>query len=432
MSYTVVPAGNQFDRENRTHWRPKLRPGFFYIKDRLYYLFAKKQTIYVIELKELRWELAAAPVGGTGSLQIEGVPWENYWVEGRTLVVPLQGIDGVANYWAHLHWDETRWNSFKTAIEALPDNAVNFSYDFLTWSTGSHEYTSGNATETLYMREADVEHHMPNILVPGTPVVITDDTKKLGDARDYQLQFKVTEPRRSVLFNMYVNAVENPHFARGVIGSPSGAAKWYFTDPITMHRISGSGYVGTGVVDIHGTGKLVQDVLVEGDHPVVVQAWARAINGPVTGWLELAFKTPGSGFPIVDGTGGFLAYEPNFTVYSVRVSGSLDEAWSRISIVLGEGTEFDPSEASFPDVCDRMEVRVHGAGTQWGAVAVHQDALRPGQYNYVDDRATVEFETDPSGFWRFDPSGPVQLRGSQGLPGHHRGWRAHGRGPRTG
>lgn len=405
MSYSIVPGTGSYFEEQRMNWRPKLRPGHFYIKDRLYYLFANKRTVTARDLRELRWELVGAPVAGTGSLQLEGVPWTNYHVEGRTLVVKLLGLEGDADYWANLGWDEAQWNEFKNAIETLPDNAVDFTYMYNTWNSGTHEYDSGTLTEKLYTRDSETEHHLPNDYVPGTPIVITDDTKELWDARDHQLQFHSSEPRRSVYFNMYANLLGNPHFAMAMSGASGTPAKWYPTDPMGVQRMLGSGYVGTGYMQIDGTGKLVQDVLVPGGHPVVVEAWARTANGPVTGYLELAFKQPGSGHPLVDTTGGFLSYEPDFTTYSVRQSGSVGSEWTRISIVLGTGNEFDPADALYPDICDRMEVRCHGSGTIFGAVQLKQGALRAGQYNYVDDKATVEYETDGSGFYRFRPSG---------------------------
>ena len=89
---SVVPAVVQFDELRRTRWRLKMRSGYLWIQDRLYYLYAKKRAIYYRDTRELRAELAGLPVDGTFQVKVEGIPWTNWHLEGRTIVVSLMGL----------------------------------------------------------------------------------------------------------------------------------------------------------------------------------------------------------------------------------------------------------------------------------------------------------------------------------------------------
>ena len=395
---TIFPASGHVDPDRREHWRPKLRAGYFFVKDRQYYLFARKRTIYVRDAMELRQELAGIPVEGTMSVKIEGIPWDNWWIEGRDLVISLLDIAGQAAYWAELEWDISRWDFFKTAIEALPENQVEISYDYLDWNDApaptGQKFDVNSITQVFQIGDAERTYHLPDDYVSGSPVVITDDSKWFSDGRDHRLQFRITEPRRSIEFNMYENVAHNPHFHRGMSGVP---AAWYITDPTGFSWVDGTGYVMDRYLRAYPTGRAVQEVPVTGN-PWAFEVW---IRGSGQALLELAYKSASG---LVDQYGANIGWDPDFGVYSHRVTGLAEDSWTRLSTVVGDGTEFDPTDALFPDICDAVEVRLGALSgyVEFGAVQV-RNAPRAALYNYVDPTGTIEYETDPSGFWRLHP-----------------------------
>ena len=401
---SVVPAVVQFDELRRTRWRLKMRSGYLWIQDRLYYLYAKKRAIYYRDTRELRAELAGLPVDGTVQVKVEGIPWTNWHLEGRTIVVSLMGLEGRAGYCANLTWDLSLLDFFKSGAEAAPDNFINVAYDYKAWNATTKGFDVNSIVENFRIGSMDVLHRMPADYVRGAPVVITDDTVKPWDGRGTQLQFKIVEPSREIQVNGEPNLVLNPHFSEYPTGQPSVPGRWYLTEPTGAARVEGSGYVDRAMLAIDGTGKVAQDVEVVGGSPVVVEAWYQG-DGSGEAFLELAFKTPASGRQIVDTSGNPIGWDPDFGVYSVRVSGQVSRDWSRLSVVLGQGTEFDPADALYPDVCDRIEIRLwknSANRVRFGAVR-SAVGVRPGQYIYVPDSGTVEYETDPSGFYRHHP-----------------------------
>jgi hypothetical protein len=72
--------------------------------------------------------------------------------------------------------------------------------------------------------------------------------------------------------------------------------------------------------------------------------------------------------------------------------------------VIGDGTEFDPTDALFPDICDAIEVRLGALSgyVDFGAVQM-RNAPRAALYNHVSPTGTIEYEIDPSGMWRLHP-----------------------------
>ena len=401
---TVVQAVVQHDELRRTRWRLKLRSGYMWIRDRMYYLYAKKRAIYYRDTRELRSELAGLPVDGTVAVKVEGIPWSSWHIEGREIVVSLMGLEGRAGYWANLNWGSTPWDFFKSSAEAGADNYVAVAYDYKTWNATTKSFDVYSLTENFRIGAMDVAHRMPSDYVRGAPVIFTDDTILPWDGRESQLQFKIVEPTRELQLNGETNLVLNPHFNVAVSGSPQTPARWYLTTPSGASREDGSGYVGNNFLAVDGTGAVLQDVEILGGNPVVVEAWYQGDGSGYAG-LELAFKTSASGRPIVDPSGVIIGYDPDFGVYSVRTSGQVTNEWTKVSLVLGQGTEFDPADALYPDICDRIEVRLRNESSsrvRFGAVRLAV-GVRPGQYMYVPDSGTLEYETDPSGFYRHHP-----------------------------
>lgn len=404
MAY-IVPVESSYEEIRKTHRRPRIKVGYLWVKDRLYYLYARKGTVKVRDTVELRKELSCYPVSGVPEVSVEGVPWRNWWLEGRDIVVRLENLTEQDGYWSQLEYDDSYWGFFKSAMEYLPDNEVCVKYSCLNWN--SEPYPSGqmfeavDATGCFRIYEADSQKHiMPSGYVENEPVVITDHTKIPSDARDYQLQFRITQPSREIEFNKHDNKVRNPHFARGLYGSGAVPASWYAPNPTGALRTLGSGYVGEYFMRVQPTGMVLQDIEVS-SQPLTLEMWTR---GGIPR-LELAFKRSGPPETIIDLDGNVIGTDPNFSVSSHCIEGQMAEwpDWAHTSVVIGEGTEFEPADIQLPE-CDLLEVRLVAASGQvdFGAVQL-SDARRAGQYNYVDPNATVEYEKSREGFYRHYP-----------------------------
>jgi hypothetical protein len=400
MTTTVADASGQFTVERRTNWRPKLKSGYFFIKDRKYFLYARKSTVIFRDTMELRHPLVGMPTGNNIEVLVEGVKWSNYRIEGRDLVVSLQDLESQAGYWGQLDWDLSYWDFFKTVCELNPDNYVRITYEFRQWDSTNNEYITGNVSQDIRIGDCSLAYRMPDDYVRGAPTVITDDEITPQDERQHRLQFHIVEPTRELEFNMAQNLLRNPHFKSGPSGLPTGAAYWYFNTPTGLSRMTGSGYVGDKYLQLMGTGKAIQETVIGSGETIVAEAWMR---GSGQGCLELAYKHSGSGRPIVDQSGAVLAYDPNFDAWSYRKYLTLGTGWAQISAVLGDGTEFDPSDALLPDICDLLEFRLWVAGSgQAGATRVFVGP-RPRPYEHLSTGATIEYEADPSGFYRPRP-----------------------------
>jgi hypothetical protein len=394
----IIQASGQYTQERRTHWKPKLRAGHFSVRDRRYYLYANKRTIYYRETKQLRHPLAGLPTGSGIAVKVGGVPWSNYYIHGRDLVVSLEDLESSAGYWASIAYDNSNWDHFKFPGEFLPDNQITIAYQYIQWNSTTKAFDANTLTETFRIGDCELSHQMPSDFVGGAPIVITGDDRLQTDEADHQIQFKLVPPRE-LQFNMASNYLRNPHFAVYPSGHPTGLARWYVNDPAGIARTEGTGYVGTAFLRVDGTGKVLQEAVVASGMRYVAEVWHRTFTSG-TAILELAYKTSGSGIPIVDQTGAVLAYDPNLEAYSYRKTAAAGSGWAQLAIPIGTGTEFDPTEALFPDTCDRIEFRIWASGqVDFGAARLIQGDAS-GEYCWINDRATVEYETDPSGFYR--------------------------------
>jgi len=399
MALDINPALDNYTEAERVHRRPALRPGYLSVKDRVYYLYARKSTCIARDMIELRHPLNCYPISGEPQTKVEGLPWDSR-VVGRDLVLRLKNAIERPGYWGGQVLDNDQLGFFKSSACLLPDNEVVVTYNCQEWQ--AEPYPSGQffaaqeVTEAFRIIDCDSRYLTPSGYQPHAPIVITDESHLPIDCRGHQLQFRCRGDETE--FNDLDNMIRNPHFDVCVEGDPYNAARWYCPCSGDITRVEASGYVGDHVLQVHNTGcPAIQEVDVEGQ-PLTLDVWAR---GSGEAEIQVAYKTPTH--TIVDADGAFLANDPDFGCYSfhkTEVCKSWPD-WSHITIVMAEGSRFDPADTKYPTSCERIGVRLCSASgeVEYGAVRLHR-GVRAAQYTYLDPFSTVEYELEDSELYR--------------------------------
>jgi len=144
------------------------------------------------------------------------------------------------------------------------------------------------------------------------------------------------------------------------------------------------------------------------DRPTSISAYCRMEGtGYVgTGYLEIAFKTDSG--QIIDANGSVIGMDPDIGPYSIRKSVVLNgKDWTRITIVTGQDDDVEPTDDIIPANIEEIEVRLHGGGTgpiEFDAVQVEENKF-VSQYGYIGPSSTVEFEQSATGIYSPDPTG---------------------------
>lgn len=406
----IIPALSTYNLPTRYRWMPKFRAGQFYIGDRKYYLYAQKKCLRLEQCQLVTADLASAPYAVT-DVELDGIAYSNYKVAGQSIILDLEDIDSHIGYWAKFTWDATRWDYFSAGFVLSDDTQITVKYTTLVWDSVNHQFTVTAVTQYIRLGDTTKIYKIPDTPIPDTPVVITDDSKLPTDARSYAIEYDVA-PDGAITFNAETNYAPNPNFTVAPTGYPHYPYDWELVDT-TGHifRTSGTGYVGLYTLRMHDpTGKARAIITMGPDEPLTLSAWARMSGEGTTGvaYVEMAFRD--SSGNILDADGNTIGADPDIVPYSVRASASLSgREWTRAHVSAGESTSFETADCVLPDDMTEVEIRLWGTGTgpiDFSAVQL-EHRLSPTQYGYIGPASTVEYETDPTGIWRPDPTGIV-------------------------
>lgn len=406
----IIPANSTYTIPDRDRWVPKVRAGHFFIGDRRYYLYASKKTVRLEQCRRMRFPLAGAPVGDV-VCRLEGVPYTNFEIQGTDAVLNLEDIESHISYWAQFVWDARKWGYFDAGFILTDDSVVDFDYQTLVWNTSTHGFDTIAINQHTTFRDGVESYQLPDTPIPGTPIVITDDSKLATDGRSYAIEFDV-DGEGNIDLNAVRNYVLNPNMeVTPSGGSPNYPSDWLLGDTTgAIRRYPGTGYVGAWTCWFDGatTGKVRQEVDIDADTPLSLIAKVRMAGTGTAGigYLEMAFKGTGGN---IYGTGGsIIGADPDPAPFSLRDQISVTTAdWAELSLVAGPNDTFEPTDGVIPSDITEVEVRFHGTGTgpmEFDAIQLARTKYVP-QYGYISPDATVEYETDPTGIYRPDPHG---------------------------
>ena len=403
----IIPALSTYNLPSRDRWVPKVRAGQFFIGDRRYHLFANKQCLRLEQCRRMRFGLIGDPFGDV-TIELDGVPYTNFEIQGTDAVLDLQDIETHIAYWAQFVWDDDRWGYFDAGFVLTDDTQVKFTYNTLVWNTSTHSFDTVPVVQYQRFADAQEEYWLPNPPVPGTPVVITDDSKIATDQRDYAIEYDVA-PDGHITFNAPKNYAPNPNFQAAPTGSPTIPVDWLRSDPVGIERHEGTGYVGQWCLRFTGTtGKARAMIDMDADTPLALSVYAR-MNGTGslgTAYLEAVYKAANG--DILDTAGAVIGADPDPGPYSIRNAAELSgRDWQRVSIIMGPDDDLEPTTGVIPTGVVEVEVRLWGQGTgslDFDAVQLERNKY-VNQYGWIGPDSTVEVETDPTGIYEPNPVG---------------------------
>lgn len=434
---SFAPPGDQFTPAPRDAWLPQVRTGFFYKDDRQYYLYADKRTLTLQEAQGLVFELSDAPIPETVSVRVEGVPFTNFRVEGRELLILTDDQESFAALHTLLEYDLTQWDFIAHGFAFGPSNEVEVTYDVLTWvettafpePTGTNQYTQATVIETFLIKEADrIEYrlHQRNTTILPTalgdplaaptgwvddppadraPTVITDDSLEYHNPINYQVEFHVDPITGEAIFNASRNLLQNPSFEIGSTALPVGVPgyryplEWRVSNPAQTPSIQGTAYHGDFCYSIQGTGVISQTVRIDPRQHYTTSIWITEGTGEVcVSFLDI------DGF-YLDPTGGptpTAQPDDDYCAISAITGVPLDVGtWVRTSITLGDTVVACDAPDEFfpiPSAAEFVEVKYRRvSGRPCFDAAQFIEGIVPEQFFSFDPNITIEYETSEAG-----------------------------------
>lgn len=419
MSISFTPIANQANYPDPPQWKPRLKTGYFYVGPEKYYLYAKKGCLHVQELTWSEIPLSQLPIPGTVAVEIEGVaidekgplyPHEeihNWVIEGGTAWVRHVSPESYTALWSAMKYNSSYWDSHEGFAKYSDDNEIAVSYAYLEWNSATDSFDVLTAYETVKM--GDVQQHLflPTLPPTEAPVVITDDSVQLTDARPYTIDFTVEHeeyPGRGyrVVLNAEANAIQNPSFIDSVENYPYLPTKWISNDTQLTTRCRTDAYHGQYALYTDGTGILTQTTDVNAKSPYTLSLSVRG----GTGVVGLEFLNPtgeilSTGNVVIGTTPGWAATN------SVRKEMVAGTGWERFVVYLGDQSTREPQftpDYPIPTGTTSINVKLSGTGVYFDAVQL-QEAEKHLGFGYLDPLSTIEYETSESGYYTHNAGG---------------------------
>jgi hypothetical protein len=430
----------------RETWLPRIRAGYLYINDRVFYLYSKKKTVTLRDATRLVFGLTATPIPNSVVVLVEGVPYTNFTVEGTDLVLKLDDQESFVALWNLLQYDLTQWDFVLHGFGFGPSNQIQVTYQTLVWQDVSlfpeptgNTFQEVEATEVFRIKDADrVEYQLtkrdtiveptgttltaetlpvpsgflPDPPVDCAPVVITDDTYQLTDRRGFQTEFRIDPITAEIEFNAARNYLQNPSFEVAATGAQfddptyERPLEWRVTDTPNTPRRTDDPYHGLAYYEILGTGEITQKVRIDPRQPYTLSVFFRG-----TGELCANF---------LDASGVYFDAEGNLSTTGEPAAGlcvhsaiGVAEDWTRLLLTFGETDNRCDATGVYPQIPPSAEMlefklRNAGAGVDVDAAVVEVGYV-PTDFEPLDLSITIEYETDRRGYWQPNPLAQLPL-----------------------
>ena len=339
-------------------WIPEIASGSFYIKDKHYYLYGKKETKVLEELKTTEFELEYIPKDLDGTLIINSKPYTNFSIEGKTL--KIHHPDPIQYCIDESIVDANRFGLAYGGITWLPNDLVSFTYDYKKSTAGV--ISDEEETEVFYIHNGKVNYKLP---CHYPPIVITDDNINIS-ARDFTPEFKITE-YSYLEFNNKFNYLLNPAFEITPIDTEfnNSPVAWTVSDPAKVFCTKLDAYYGSNVLYVEDSGTIEQTINIPAGKSTI-SFYGRS---PKETTVELTIDDSNS---------------------TVTITGELTEEWNRII------AEFDVVGAT-------TQISVENTGSEIAFLDAFQAELEDlSQFSYISPNSTVEYETDPIGIFTYE------------------------------
>ena len=374
-------------------WTPRVHRGYFWVRDREYYLYAQKRGCTLQDISRTFWETSVNLIGFSVEVSIGGttVPEANWDVHGDRFV---------------LHHKDLGFTSVNEQVRVTGE------YD--EWSDTKQGFNRKTITMYLTIRDGETRYVLPETVKDSGPVVVTDDTiRRMNDRSFLPQQFRVktsTVPGEdqeiefrdnNLLLNSdfhYGSADPSNWETKGVSSTSvlNAGARWPIRGEHMLALAGGpntSEYVGQQVkIDpddayffscYFGGGQLMLEALYFDAMNREITGYSNTITlDPVTGWHRVGARLTNATSAEVN-TG-----EPDVT------------AW------------FTDSDIAIPADADSVLLKLSSADTGYVDCAKFEKGFRPSKYTGLPrgPDLTIEYEIGEGRFYEIEDLGISAVR----------------------
>ena len=182
-------------------WRPEVKSGHFFVRDKDYYLYSEKGAYTLGNISRTEIKLPAPILRDSVKVYVAGVEVtdEKYWE-----------IAGTTFYLYHLD----------LAISSDNDGIV-VEGQVRNWDDASQSFVLGNLQVQRQLKDGKRTYWLPKNPADSAPIVVTDDTVQLLDPehmlpQEFSTYYDSTIDRTEIRFAHGENLIQNPQFDYGI------------------------------------------------------------------------------------------------------------------------------------------------------------------------------------------------------------------------
>lgn len=182
-------------------WRPEVKSGHFFVRDKDYYLYSEKGAYTLGNISRTKIKLPAPILRNTVKVFVSGVEVtdEKYWE-----------IAGTTFYLNHLD----------LAISSDNDGII-VEGQVRSWDDASQSFVLGNLRVQRQLKDGKRTYWLPKNPVDSAPIVMTDDTVQLLDPehmlpQEFSTHYDSTQDKTEIRFAHGENLIQNPQFDYGI------------------------------------------------------------------------------------------------------------------------------------------------------------------------------------------------------------------------
>lgn len=297
-------------------WYPKIKTGYFYSREREYYLYSKKKTAYIGELARTKFFLP-------GKIALN-----------KDIKVTVSGKEVTSDYYDIVNDEFILYHKDLNVITG--EEEVELAASISTWKGDQFIYN-----EVLYrfkVNEGETRYYLTEDYNSSGPVVVTDDWSYTTDSdyisnREYSVYFDKQEQKSEIEFANHSNRLLNSEFSYKLVDSPM---YWEFSGAtVVTPSLPYLSVAGPYVCSITGGGSISK---------TVVSSTGESYS------FSFHARSPGSG----DLTYSVEYFDSFYNTLGVVQTGSvsLTESWKRYSILFNSsGENYDLYVPSVPYPC---------------------------------------------------------------------------------
>lgn len=418
MTWDITQPVSSLTKMDRERWKPRISSGFFNVGDKRFYLYGNKRIATLAQIACTRFSLSPESdllpyqVGTTIQVFVAGVPY-NYWVlQGNDLIVAHFDADTFVPFIGSTTYNESEWERLRLqGVNFQPETVVLINYQAMI---DTPPFVT-NVARVFTFKEGTREYWLSEEPKIGAPIVLTDDTITLEQENKYIPQFSVNSSEElinyetdSALTTLRLkarlditgqNLLRNPCFNElTTLQGSDFPDHWMITSAGVSFGRSTHPYHGRNVAYLYGGTWIQQAVDIGNAKQLSVTAYVKGWSSGSSATLGVAFQSKTTPY-FINPDLSIATASSNTGYTQVSVSQSIGRDWTRLTILLGEVSDFITSvdSALVTDESCLLLVKITGTNVEVGAVKV-EEGLIPSAFSVLNEHeTTVEYEVSEDG-----------------------------------